>query len=152
MDLETYVQSYNLENPKFQCINKEHWNKLVISNTHSYAKAILIFANELAYSLEQLIKDEEFTITIKQLDHCGRDEEFTITIKQLDHCGRDIESSLGGITGFMYSYAIRILKDTWKYGKELVALHNSKYKVVNENPVNVSIIHELTRHKGVNND
>ena len=136
MDLETYVQSYNLENPKFQCINKEHWNKLVISNTHSYAKAILIFANELAYSLEQLIKDEEFTITIKQLDHCGR----------------DIESSLGGITGFMYSYAIRILKDTWKYGKELVALHNSKYKVVNENPVNVSIIHELTRHKGVNND
>ena len=136
MNLETYVQSYNLENPKFQCINKEHWNKLVISNTHSYAKAILIFANELAYSLEQLIKDEEFTITIKQLDHCGR----------------DIESSLGGITGFMYSYAIRILKDTWKYGKELVALHNSKYKVVNENPVNVSIIHELTRHKGVNND
>lgn len=136
MNLETYVQSYNLENPKFQCINKDHWNKLVISNTHSYAKAILIFANELAYSLEQLIKDEEFTITIEQLDRCGR----------------DIEPSLGGITGFMYSYAIRILKDTWKYGKELVALHNSKYKVVNENPVNVSIIHELTRHKGVNND
>ena len=111
---------------KFNCINEEAWNKWVQANKDEYGHACLWFANEFAYEMEKLI-EKEFNLTQEQVDKCGRKAD-------------DSMGECGGITGFMYGCSIKILQECSKYGEDLVKLHNAKYNVENENPVNPAII------------
>lgn len=111
---------------KFNCINELKWTQWDKCNQDPYGHAVVCFANEFAYRMEKLIINE-----------------FNLTQKQVDQCSQKADESLGkgnGITGFMYGCAIKILQECWKYGQDLVKLHNAKYNVENENPVNPAIM------------
>lgn len=123
-ELENKILNENTE-PKFTCTDLEEWNKYIDSNKEPYGRAICVFANYWAKYMEELIADKFEDLSKEQIDECGR--------KADDYAG--------GITGFMYGAAISMLRDTWKYGKDLNKWHNKSYGVEDsEGTVNPAII------------
>mgnify|MGYP003294221092 CR=1 FL=1 len=80
-DTEFYeaIEAYKLNPPKFQCVNIPGWERTCQLNTDPYGKACLIFANEWAYNMEQIILANSHlgfnALTSEQIDECGYDED-----------------------------------------------------------------------------
>lgn len=130
-DTEFYkaIEAYKLNPPKFQCVNIPGWERTCQLNTDPYGKACLIFANEWAYNMEQIILANS---------HLGFN---ALTPEQIDECGNKADDIAGGITGFMYGAAICQLKNCWRFGKELNSWHNKQYgKEDAEGTVNPAVV------------
>lgn len=93
-----------LNTPTFSCRSPRIWNEYLNKNQNAYGRAILKFANIWATEMELKMNGGIF----KDLSN-----------KDINDCSEKADNILGGITGFMYGRAIKILSDTWKYGNEL---------------------------------
>ena len=56
------------------------------------------------------------------------EDPMKVVIDNADKLSNDTDTE--GITGFMYSFAVSILSQCWKYGEYLRKWHNQEYVIV----------------------
>ena len=115
IELEKKLMSIDISIPGF--IIKEgksdNWTKWVENNKDPYGKACLIYANELAQNIENIIVDT------------GRPFN-ELSSAEIESAGHKADRVAGGITGFMYGAALSCLSDVWEYGENLKKWHNTQ--------------------------
>ena len=94
-------------------------------NSDGYGRACFTYVERWADMLENLIESsDEDVMTI-----------FAENADRLSH-----EADIEGITGFMYSCAVSILSQCWRYGEELRKWHNKKYNYDGDGVINPAVL------------
>ena len=83
-----------------------NWNLSIESNKDPYGMGILEFARKWAILMEQ---------------------EMGETLMNEVKTSTSFKADTNGITGYMYSAAVIVLSQCWKYGEQLRVLHNKDY-------------------------
>lgn len=99
--------------PTFSCKSQRIWEDYLEKNKNAYGLTILEFANLWATEMELKMNGGTFK---------------DLTTKDIDECSDKIDDEFGDISGFMYTMAIRVLGDTWKYGTELNEWNENRWK------------------------
>lgn len=81
-------------------------------NSDLYGRACFTYAERWAELLEEKIKS-------------STEDPMKVVIDNADKLSHDADTE--GITGFMYSFAVSILSQCWKYGEYLRKWHNQEY-------------------------
>lgn len=90
--------------------SKVNWEKFVESNSKDiFGFGAMTYARRWAKYMQYLMKKDNKTV-------------FQIAEKASQ------ASDIDGITGFMYGYAVSVLSQCWKHGKELSRWHNNVWK------------------------
>lgn len=94
-------------------------------NSDPYSRASFTYAERWAELLENAIEN-------------STDEPMKVIADNADRLSN--EADVEGITGFMYSCAVSILSQCWKYGEELRKWHNKEYNYDGEGVVNPAVL------------
>ena len=99
---------------------KEFDKYVEINSNNYYSRAVIDYLIRWANMME---------------DRMSKGETISDMAEETSH-----EADTEGITGFMYGCAVDILSQTWEYGEELRAWHNSRYGYKGEGTVNPAIL------------
>jgi len=115
----------------------ESWNKSRETNTDSYGKVTLDYAEGWA-KLMQL----EINTQINKMKEYNRELSPRFIQNVINVCAEKTSFEMGfmGISGFMYGCAVSILSQCWVHGEELRKWHNKEYGYEGVGVVNPAIM------------
>jgi hypothetical protein len=114
-DFELKVKGVELD-----LTNKYSWKIGRLNNADGYGNACFVFASNWGRLMQvEMSKGKVLHEIAQKTSH---------------------EADIEGITGYMYTAAVKILCQCWKHGEELLKWHNSKYNYTGDDIVNPSIL------------